>query len=83
MTILTGVATVGDDEASIPVKGWTYGLAGVGSVSWVDGQSATHLGGWPACLTGPGTTPLVKFGWVPVTLPDGETLRQVVWVNCQ
>lgn len=83
MTILTGVATVGDDEASIPVKGWTYGLAGVGSVSWVDGQGATHLGGWPACLTGPGTTPLVKFGWVPVTLPDGETLRQVVWVDCQ
>jgi hypothetical protein len=39
MTIVTAVATVGDDQASIPVNGWTYGLAGAGSLAWVDCQS--------------------------------------------
>ena len=35
------------------------------------------------CLIGAGATPRVTFGWVPVTLPDGGTLRQVVWVDCE
>ncbi len=25
----------------------------------------------------------VTFGWVPVTLPDGGSYRQVVWVDCR
>jgi hypothetical protein len=80
MNILTGVAAVGSDVASIPVGGWTYGLQG-SNVPWVDSQGTTHMDGWPACLTG--QAPRVKFGWVPVTLPSGGTLRQIVWVDCR
>jgi hypothetical protein len=83
VTVLTGVATVGADEASVTVGGWTYGLAGPTDVTWVDDQGMEHVGGWPACLTGPGTTARIKFGEVPATLPDGSTVRQIVWVDCQ
>lgn len=83
MTILTGVASVGADEASVTIGGWTYGLQGPGNVTWVDSQGTTHTSGWPACLAGPGTTARIKFGEVPVTLPDGGILRQIVWVDCQ
>ncbi len=83
MTIMTGVAAIGSYEASIPMGDWTYGLAGAGSVSWVDSQGMEHEGGWPTCLTGPGTAHRVTFGWVPVTLPDGGSYRQVVWVDCR
>jgi len=82
LTIVTGQATVGDDIASIPLNGYTYGIAGVGSVTWIDSQGNEHLGSWPACLNSPGSAPWVKFGWVPATLPDGGTTRQVVWVDC-
>jgi len=30
-----------------------------------------------------GTTHRIKFGYVPVTLPDGSGLRQIVWVDCR
>jgi len=83
MTILTGVASVGSDEASVTIGGWTYGLRGPGNVTWVDRQGTTHMSGWPACLADPGTTARIKFGEVPVTLPDGGRLRQIVWVDCQ
>ncbi|HEY1671122.1 MAG TPA: hypothetical protein VGG50_00295 [Streptosporangiaceae bacterium] len=82
MTVVTGIATIGDHEASVTTGGWAYGLQG-GNVAWVDSQGTTHVGGWPACLTGPGTTRPVTLGWVPVTLPGGGTLRQVTWVDCQ
>jgi hypothetical protein len=83
MTILTGRAYVGVDEATVTVGGWAYGLQGTGNVSWVDSHGATHTFGWPACLTGPGQYHQVRFGEVPVTAPDGLVTRQIVWVDCQ
>jgi hypothetical protein len=83
VTVLSGVADVaGDNTASVIVAGssWVYGISGVDQ--WVDQQGQTHLGGWPACLSTPGTTVPVTFGWVPVTGPDGSSWRQVVWVDC-
>jgi hypothetical protein len=28
-------------------------------------------------------TQRIKFGYVPVTLPDGSGWRQIVWVDCR
>jgi hypothetical protein len=84
VTVLSGVADVaGDHTASVTVTGssWVYGISGV--EQWVDQQGQTHLGGWPACLSTPGKTVPVTFGWVPVTAPDGSSWRQVVWVDCR
>src|SRR5450755_2202611 len=84
VTVLSGVAGVegvaGDLTASVTVAGssWVYGISGVDQ--WVDQQGQTHLGGWPACLSTPGQTVPVTFGWVPATAPDGSSWRQVVWV---
>ena len=80
MTVVTGFAHVGDHVATMVVGGWAYGFSG-GGVSWVDSHGSVHDAGWPACLRGPG---LVKatFGVVPVTDPDGQSQRQVVWVSC-
>lgn len=81
LTVLSGVATVGDHMASVPAGGWVYGIPGV--QEWVDQQGTTHVGGWPACLGGAGRTVPITFGWVPVTAPDGASWRQVVWVDCR
>jgi hypothetical protein len=83
LTLVTGVAGVGSYQAAMQVKGYSYGVTGAGSVSWVDSQGTEHEGGWPTCLTGPGTAHRVTFGWVPVTMPDGGSYRQVVWVDCR
>jgi hypothetical protein len=84
VAVLSGVADVGGDHtASVIVAGssWVYGISGVGQ--WVDQQGQTHAGGWPACLSTPGKTVPVTFGWIPVTAPDGSSWRQVVWVDCR
>ena len=83
VTLLTGMAYAGSQQASVIVNGYAYGFAGAGAVTWVDGQGETHDGGWPSCLTTPGTTHRIRFGYVPVTLPDGTWLRQIVWVDCR
>jgi hypothetical protein len=83
VTVLTGVAYTGGQQASVIVDGYTYGFEGVGSVDWVDSQGVTHMGSWPACLAKPGTTHRISFGYVPVTAPDGTGWRQVVWVDCR
>jgi len=83
VTVLTGVAYTGGQQASVIVDGYTYGFGGIGSVTWVDSQGGTHDGDWPSCLKVPGTTHRIKFGYVPVTLPDGSGLRQIVWVDCR
>jgi len=83
VTVLTGVAYTGGQQASVIVDGYTYGFGGIGSVTWVDSQGGTHDGDWPSCLEVPGTTHRIKFGYVPVTLPDGSGLRQIVWVDCR
>ena len=82
LTVLSGVATVGDQQATVTVAGWSYAINGPG-LMWVDRQGSLHDGGWPACLTGVGRTVPIRFGEVPVTAPDGTTWRQVVWVDCQ
>lgn len=80
-TIVTGVATVGDHQATVIVGGWTYAIEG-DSIWWVDQQGSTHDGGWPSCLNGFGRTVPISFGEVPVTAPNGLSWRQVVWVDC-
>jgi hypothetical protein len=80
-TVLSGIATVGDHEATVTVAGWSYGIEG--NIVWVDQEGTTHEGGWPACLGGPARNVPVTFGEVPVTTPDGTTWRQVVWVDCR
>jgi len=80
-TVLSGVATVGYQEATVVVAGWAYGIEG--NVTWVDQDGVTHDGGWPACLGAPGRTARITFGEVPATTPDGGTVRQVVWVDCR
>ena len=83
VTVLTGLAYTGGQQASVIVDGYTYGFGGIGSVTWVDSRGGTHDGDWPSCLKVPGTTHRIKFGYVPVTLPDGSGLRQIVWVDCR
>ncbi|MGH3150298.1 MAG: hypothetical protein ACRDOB_06165 [Streptosporangiaceae bacterium] len=81
-TVLTGIATVGDQLATVNVAGWSYAIEGT-SIPWVDQQGMTHYGSWPSCLGGPGNTTRVTFAEVPVTDPGGSTTRQVVWVDCR
>jgi hypothetical protein len=78
-TVLTGLATVGDHEATVIVAGWAYGIDG--DIPWVDQQGDTHEDTWPACLDTPGSAVPITFAEVPVTSPAGST-RQVVWVKC-
>lgn len=78
--VLTGRAAVGIHEATIQVGGWYYGLRD--TVAWIDANGTEHDDGWPACLQ-QGTRPLVRFAAIPVTLPDGSGLRDVVWVDCR
>ena len=81
VTVLSGIAAVGDHHATVTVAGWSYGIEG--SIVWVDQEGTMHDGGWPACLGGIGQNVPVTFGEVPVTTPDGATWRQVVWVDCR
>ena len=78
-TVLTGLATVGDHEATVVVAGRAYGIGG--NIPWVDQQGVTHEGGWPTCLGTPGRAVPITFAEIPVTTPAGPT-RQVVWVEC-
>ena len=80
-TVLTGTATVGDHQATVIVAGWAYAIGN--GIPWVDQQGMTHEGGWPSCLGSPGRTVPVTFGEVPVTAPDGQSWRQVVWLDCR
>jgi hypothetical protein len=80
-TVLTGIPFIGQNEATITVRGWSYGI--VGDVTWFDSQGTQHQGSWPSCLRNPGRGVPITFGAVPVTAPDGNSWRQVVWVDCQ
>ncbi len=82
VTVLRGMATVGYQEASVITAGWVYGIEGTG-VPWIDQEGTWHYGGWPTCLGGPGRAVEITFGEVPVSMPDGGTARQVVWVDCR
>jgi hypothetical protein len=82
VTVLTGIAAVGYQEATVIVNGWAYGFQGNG-ITWIDRQGQTHYGGWPSCLSIPGRAAPITFAEVPVTNPDGSIARQVVWVDCR
>ena len=66
--------------ASIQVDDWFYGLQD--SVAWIDSSGSHHPDGWPSCLKR-GNEVTVRFGAVPVTLPDGGDFRAVVYVDCR
>jgi hypothetical protein len=79
---LEGTAHVGEHVASIEAGGWTYGISE--SISWIDAFGTQHDDGWPTCLGTVGSTPTVKFGAVPVTVPGtGSMSRPVVYVDCR
>ena len=82
-SVLTGIAYVGQNEASVTVGGWSYGILGTGNLTWIDTQGTAHDSGWPSCLRGIGRRVPITFGAVPVTAPDGSSWRQVVWVDCR
>ena len=80
--VLTGKAYVEIHQAGITVGDWTYGFSD--SVpEWIDASGTTHMGGWPNCLNRVGTHQRIRFGWIPVTFPNGIGERDVVWVDCR
>lgn len=78
---LTGRAHIGDRMASIEHEGWFYGVSD--SVAWIDTMGSFHEDGWPACLRPAGSTRIVRFGAVPVNIPDSVGFRPVVWIDCR
>lgn len=82
-SVLTGTAYIGQNEATVTVAGWSYGILGTGNLTWFDSQGITHDSGWPSCLRGIGRHVPITFGAVPATGPDGSRWRQVVWVDCR
>ncbi|MCU1536284.1 MAG: hypothetical protein JWP82_635 [Humibacillus sp.] len=96
VTWRSGTALLGGTESSpqfstVSATGdeWTYGASG--SVPrWVDGQGASHSGGWPDCLMPPTREHSSRSQVVPIrfaTAPvDGALVAsgpQVVAVDCR
>jgi len=83
VTVVSGDARVGDGVATAFVDGWAYGIPM--DVAWLGTDGSWRQSGTPACMTWTGTPRdvSIKFGWVPVTSPDGNGWRQVVWVSCR
>jgi hypothetical protein len=77
----TGLASIGDSEASITTPGWTYGF-GNSVPQWIDADGAGHGDSWPDCVNPPGTNKLVTFATVTVSAYGGTT-RPVVLVDCR
>jgi hypothetical protein len=81
LTVRHGVAQVGLNQASVKVGGWWYGINA--SVPWVDDTNSWHESGWPTCLAPVGSAVAITFGEITVTGPDGQSWRQVAWVDCR
>jgi hypothetical protein len=83
VTVVSGDARVGDGVATAFVDGWAYGIPM--DVAWLGTDGSWRQSGTPACMTWTGTPRdvSIKFGWVPVTSPDGNGWRQIVWVSCR
>jgi hypothetical protein len=77
---LTGRAYITSSAATVTVDGWSYGIYGV--QFWIDSAGAWHDGGWPSCLR-VGQRPMITFGAVPASMPDGISFKQVLWVDCR
>jgi hypothetical protein len=82
MTIMTGLGSGVGEQGEIESGGLWYGVNGLGSVVWVNSTGGTVDSGWPTCLNQARAVRLT-FGWVPVTFPNGLSMRKVVWVDCQ
>lgn len=83
VTVETGRAYVGIDQAGAVVDGYTYDIP-VADAIWERAAGDWQFGGsGPACLAKQESmSPPITFGWVWVTEPNGSTIRQVVWVSC-
>jgi hypothetical protein len=82
VTVANGEARVGYDVATAVVDGWAYGVPM--DVAWLGTDGSWRQSGRPACLawTGSPRDVAIRFGWVPITSPDSNGWRQVVWVSC-
>ena len=76
-----GVAHSAEGAITLEAAGWSYGV-GLDGVRWIDQSGTWHESGRPGCLPPGGTTELVRFGAVEVTI-DGSTWRPVVLVDCR
>jgi hypothetical protein len=83
VTVASGAASAGYDQATVFVDGYAYAIPM--DVEWFGTDGNLRPGGQPACLawTGSARTVPIEFGWVPITSPDGSGWRQVVWVSCK
>jgi hypothetical protein len=83
VTVETGRAYVGADQAGAIVDGVTYDIPVVDAI-WQHADGSWQFGGsGPDCLAKQESmSPPFTFGWVSVTEPNGSTIRQVVWVSC-
>jgi hypothetical protein len=78
----TAVPSSAEGAVSIEADGWTYGLDAPDGVAWTDAHGSFHEGGRPDCLPATGTTEVVRFAAVEVTI-EGGTWRPIVWVDCR
>lgn len=83
VTVETARASVGIDQASATVDGYTYDIPVV-DANWQHADGSWQFGGsGPDCLAKQESMSApFTFGWVSVTEPNGSTTRQVVWVSC-
>jgi hypothetical protein len=81
VTVLTGRARVGVNQATATIDGWSYALPV--DVAWLGADGSWRESGRPACLTQQGMSAPIQFGYVPVTGPSEISWRQVVWVSCK
>jgi len=78
----TAVPSSAEGAVSIEADGWTYGLFAPDGVAWTDSHGAFHDGGRPDCLPPDGTTEVVRFATVDVTI-DARSWRPIIWVDCR
>ena len=83
VTVETGRAYVGIDQAAAIVDGYGYDIP-VTDAIWQNADGDWQFGGsGPACLAKhESMSPQFTFGYVTVTEPNGSAIRQVVWVSC-
>ena len=82
VTVVSGYVHVGDGVASAFADGLWYGIPT--DVAWLGTDGSWRQDGTAPCLAWTGTPRdvTIKFGWVPITYPNGGGWRQVVWVSC-
>lgn len=81
--VLVGQAYHSATQGSVEADGWAYGFViGPNSMRWYDAHGASHSGGIPPCLQGPGES-WIRFGYSTAAGLRGQsTWRVVDWVQC-